>query len=71
MKELGGTASNNDICNRVIVDLKISDEAVDEMYTNSTSQTELEYKLVWCRTYLKKYGVLTDIKRGILSIQPE
>lgn len=71
LNELGGTASNKDICNKVISDLALPDEAVDEMHTNSNSQTELEYKLAWCRTYLKKYGVIRDIKRGIWSIQPE
>ena len=71
LKNLGGTASNRDICNRVITDLCLSDEVVDEMHTNSTTQTELEYKLAWCRTYLKKYGVITDIKRGVWTILPQ
>ena len=30
-----------------------------------SSQTELEYRLAWARTYLKKYGLINNSERGI------
>ena len=71
LNDLGGTASNKEICKKVIKNLKLPASMTNEMHKNSTSQTELEYKLAWCRTYLKKYGVIENIKRGIWSIQPQ
>ena len=36
-----------------------------------SSQTEIEYRLAWARTYLKKYGILENSDRGIWLIVPE
>jgi restriction system protein len=39
-----------------------------EIPHGSTSQSEVEYRLAWSRTYLKKYGLLENSSRGIWSL---
>lgn len=69
MKELGGSASINEITDKVIKDLKLPDKIVDEPHGNSQC-TELEYQLAWSRTYLKKFGAIVNSTRGIWRITP-
>lgn len=52
--ELGGSETNSEICEKVIADLELPDEVVDETHLGNINQTELEYQLAWTRTYLKK-----------------
>jgi restriction system protein len=33
-----------------------------------SNQTELGYRLAWARTYLKKYGLLENSRRGIWAL---
>ncbi len=66
MKELGGSATNDEIRDKIIEMLQLSDDIVDEPHTGSASQrTELEYQLAWARTYLKNYGAIENTKRGV------
>lgn len=69
MKELGGSATNDEIRDKIIEKLQLSDNIVDEPHTGSASQrTELEYQLAWARTYLKKFGAVENTKRGVWVI---
>lgn len=70
--ELGGSATIDEIRDRVIENLRLSDDVVDEPHKGSASQqTELEYQLAWARTRLKNYGAITNSKRGVWMITPE
>lgn len=69
--ELGGSATNDEICSKVTVDMNLPDEIVDEPHLGSTSMSELEYQLAWARTYLKNYGVITNSSRSVWSVTPE
>lgn len=69
LKDLGGSGKNDEITNCLIEQLNISDEVADIMHKNS-DQTELEYQAAWARTYLKKYGVITNSERAVWSINP-
>ncbi|PWL69747.1 MAG: restriction endonuclease [Verrucomicrobia bacterium] len=69
IKELGGSASINEITDKVVKDLKLPDKIVDEPHCNSQC-TELEYQLAWSRTYLKKFGAIVNSARGIWRITP-
>lgn len=70
--ELGHSATNDEIRDRIIENLHLSDEIVDEPHQGKSSQrTELEYQLAWARTRLKNYGAITNSKRGIWTITPE
>ncbi len=65
---LGGSGTNTEICERVIKDMNLSDDVVDESHLGSENQTELEYQLAWARTYLKNFGVIINSKRSVWSI---
>lgn len=70
--ELGGSATIDEIRDKVIENLRLSDDVVDEPHKGSASQqTELEYQLAWARTRLKNYGAITNSKRGVWMITPE
>ncbi len=70
--DLGGSASNDEIRDKVIENMKQSDEIVDEPHQGESSQrTELEYQLAWARTRLKAFGAITNSKRGIWIITSE
>lgn len=66
--ELGGSGTNSEICEKVIEDLGLPDEVVDETHLGNINQTELEYQLAWARTYLKNYGVIVNSGRSVWSI---
>lgn len=60
---LGGSATNAGIESHVLERLKLTEE--DALQTHGqTGLTELQYRLLWARTYLKKAGLLTNPTRG-------
>lgn len=48
---------------KVIQITNLSEEIIDEMH--SFTMTEVEYKLMWARTYLKNYGAVENSKQGV------
>ncbi len=71
LKQLGGSGTNNEIYERVIVNLNLSDEVLDEPHLGSLNQSEVEYQLAWARTYLKNYGIIVNSARSVWSITSE
>ena len=71
LKQLGGSGTNNEIYERVIVNLNLSDEVLDEPHLGSVNQSEVEYQLAWARTYLKNYGIIVNSARSVWSITSE
>jgi len=67
LKELGGSGSNNEINNKVIEILKLSDELLNISHNNS-NQTEFEYQMAWVRTMLKNQGLIENSSRGVWSL---
>lgn len=61
--QLGGSGSNSEIYKKVIKNTNLSEEIIDEMH--SFTMTEVEYKLMWARTYLKNYGAVENSKQGV------
>ena len=70
IRSLGGSASIAEIAQRVIGDLGLPDDLA-QLPHGRGSQTELEYRLGWSRTYLKQYGLLENSSRGVWSLTPE
>src|SRR5882672_3387964 len=69
LRDLGGSGSTDEIYQRVSENLKLPEEVLSVLHDPETSnQTEVYYRLAWARTYLKKYGVLTNSKRGIWAL---
>lgn len=67
LQDLGGSGTIEEIYNKVVELLNISDKVLEITHGN-TSQSEVEYRLAWSRTYLKKYGLLQNSARGVWSL---
>ena len=63
---LGGSGSNDEIYKKVIASENLSDEVLNEMH--SFTQTEVEYKLAWARTYLKNFLAIESSKQRVWSL---
>lgn len=69
LRDLGGSGTLDEINQRVIDQLGLPNDIVEQMHDPETSnQTELEYRLAWARTYLKKYGVIDNSTRGVWAL---
>lgn len=66
LSQLGGSGSNEEIYKKVITIAKLSNEVIDEMH--SFTMTQVEYNLMWARTYLKNYGALENSKQGVWAL---
>ena len=72
MHELGGSGSIEEISAKVSENLQLVDDVLSIPHDpERSSQTEIEYRLAWARTYLKKYGLLDNSERGVWVIVPE
>jgi restriction system protein len=72
LKNLGGSGTIEEIDNKVSEILELKDEQLEILHKPDTSsQTEIEYRLAWTRTYLKKYGILENSARGIWALTTE
>ncbi|MCM1226138.1 MAG: restriction endonuclease [Clostridium sp.] len=67
LKFLGGVATNSEICDKVISIMNLSSEITEVPHIRN-NQTELEYRLAWARTALKKAKVINNISNRTWSI---
>lgn len=70
LKSLGGTATNSEICDKVIGIMNLSPEIAEKQHIRN-NQTELEYRLAWARTALKKAKVINNTSSRTWSITSE
>lgn len=63
---LGGSGSNEEIYKRVVSITNLTDEVINEMHTFTMS--EVEYRLMWARTYLKNFGAVENSKQGVWAL---
>ena len=69
VRELGGSGSTDEIYQRVAENLKLPEDVLSVSHDPETSnQTEVQYRLAWARTYLKKFGFLESPQRGLWSL---
>lgn len=66
MKLLGGSATHEELIDKVIELEKIPQAVQEVMHTER--QTKLSYNLAWAKTYLGKVGVLETPSRGLWAI---
>jgi len=66
LDNLGGSGSNTEIYKQVIRLTGLSQQIIDEMH--SFTMSEVEYKLMWARTYLKNYGALESSRQGVWAL---
>ena len=65
---LGGSGTIEEINGKVYELLKLSDDVLQTPHGDDEARTEVEYRLAWTRTYLKKYGLVNNSERGIWSL---
>lgn len=69
LRDLGGSGTVEEIKNRVTELVSLSDEQLEILHNpDRGSQTVVEYRLAWARTYLKKYGLLENSTRGVWAL---
>ena len=70
LRDLGGSASNEEILEKVVENLNLSPRVI-EMSHGETGKSELEYRLAWARTYLRIAGLVVNSRRGVWAFTPE
>lgn len=70
--ELGGSASNQELEDKVAEILELSETALSEVHNKEGAgyRTKFSYRLAWARSYLKICGIITNSARGIWSLTP-
>ncbi|HVB75328.1 MAG TPA: restriction endonuclease [Ktedonobacteraceae bacterium] len=69
IKRLGGSASIAELDEEVIKNLNLTDEEIAQPHDYRIS--ELQYRLAWARTHLKKFGLLNNSARGVWVLTPK
>ena len=69
LRELGGSATNTELYNKVIVIMKLPDDVLNVIHDpDKGTQTEVYYRLAWAKSYLKKYGLVDNSERSVWSL---
>ena len=67
LKETGGSASIAELYERVVADMNLGEDVLAVPHGDGTT-SEVEYRLAWARTYLKKVGAIDNSERGIWAL---
>lgn len=65
--ELGGSGSIEEINNKVYEIAELSDDIL-KIPHGEDGRSEVDYRLAWSRTYLKKFGLIENSARGIWAL---
>lgn len=68
IQELGGSGSIKEINSKVYIIAEISDAILQIPHGEEGTVSEVDYRLAWSRTYLKKFGLLENSSRGIWAL---
>lgn len=69
IRDLGGSGTIEEINGRVIEIMSLSDDQIEVLHNpDKGGSTEVEYRLAWTRTYLKRYGLLENSSRGVWAL---
>lgn len=69
LRDLGGSASIEELYNQVVEIMELSDEQLEVIHNpEQGNRPEIEYRLAWTRSYLKKFGLLENSSRGIWAL---
>jgi len=66
LRNLGGSAHISEIEEQIIIDLKLNQKQINKIHNGN--RTKLNYDLAWARTYLKKYGLISNSKTGVWNL---
>jgi len=70
LQALGGSANIEELNANTIDIMQIPDEMLNVLHKEDGAKSEVEYRLAWARTYLKKYGLIGNSSRGVWSFVP-
>jgi len=65
---LGGSGTIEEINEKVYEIENFSEEILQVSHKDDGSQSEVDYRLAWARTYLKKFGLLENSGRGVWNL---
>lgn len=68
LMELGGSGKNSEINAKATAFLKLSDDVLNIPHLDSSSLSEVDYRLAWARTLLKNYGAIENSSRSVWSV---
>ncbi len=72
LKALGGSGTVEEINAKAVEIANLSSEQLEVLHNpDKGGQTEVEYRLAWARTYLKKCNILENSVRGVWALSPE
>lgn len=66
--DLGGSGTIEEINGKVYEITKISNDVLQIPHGDNGTVSEVDYRLAWSRTYLKKYGLLENSSRGVWAL---
>ena len=65
---LGGSGTIDEINEKVYAIEGFSDEILQIQHGEKSSYSEIDYRLHWSRTYLKKFGLIDNSSRGVWTL---
>ena len=65
---LGGSGSNNEINEKVYELMNLSERVLQIPHNEKSTESEVDYRLGWSRTYLKKYSLIDNSTRKIWTL---
>jgi restriction system protein len=68
LQNLNGSGSIEEINNKIHELESYSEEILQIPHGDEGGQCEIDYRIAWARTYLKKYGILENSSRGIWAL---
>lgn len=68
LRAAGGQASNADLNVAIVVALELPQALAGQLHQPDSNLTELEYRLQWARTYLRKFGLIDSPRRGVWAL---
>ncbi|MDH5656712.1 MAG: restriction endonuclease [Spirochaetia bacterium] len=71
LRNLGGSGNIKEINEEIIHLMDLPDEITSVTHGDGTYSTEVEYRIAWARTYLKRYGLLENSRRGVWALVTE
>lgn len=68
LKQLGGSGTIEEINETVYKVANLAEDALKVPHKDEGLTTEVDYRLAWSRTYLKKYGLIENSARGVWAL---
>jgi restriction system protein len=69
LKELGGSGTIEELNEKVYEILNLPDDVLQIPHSENDTRSEIEYRLAWTRTYLKKADILDNSSRGVWALR--